>query len=70
MDEFEYQLRAQKEEQEGRCSEETATKTWVDPNDGTVYEWDAERNGWFPKVAMPAPPIMEYFSITCTAIDR
>lgn len=52
MDDFEYQLRAEQEEQEGRRKEETATKTWVDPNDGTVYEWDAERNGWFPKVVM------------------
>ena len=25
-------------------------RTYVDPQDGTVYEWDAERKGWFPKV--------------------
>lgn len=24
--------------------------TYVDPSDGTVYEWDAEKKGWFPKV--------------------
>ena len=24
--------------------------TYVDPSDGTVYEWDAEKRGWFPKV--------------------
>ena len=50
MDEFEYQLRAEQEEQEGKRKEECSTKTYVDPSDGTVYEWDNERNGWFPKV--------------------
>ena len=24
--------------------------TYVDPSDGTVYEWDGEKRGWFPKV--------------------
>lgn len=24
--------------------------TYVDPSDGTVYEWDAAKKGWFPKV--------------------
>ncbi|KAL0266360.1 UNVERIFIED_CONTAM: hypothetical protein PYX00_008928 [Menopon gallinae] len=24
--------------------------TYTDPTDGTVYFWDRERNGWFPKV--------------------
>lgn len=24
--------------------------TYLDPSDGTVYEWDAEKRGWFPKV--------------------
>lgn len=23
---------------------------YTDPNDGTVYEWDTEKNAWFPKV--------------------
>lgn len=50
MDEFEYQLRAEQEEQEGKRKEECSAKTYVDPSDGTVYEWDNERNGWFPKV--------------------
>ena len=50
MDEFEYQLRAAQEEQEGKHKEERSTKTYVDPSDGTVYEWDSERKGWFPKV--------------------
>lgn len=25
-------------------------QTYVDPTDGTVYEWDSEKRGWFPKV--------------------
>lgn len=25
-------------------------KTYVDPSDGTVFEWDPEKRGWFPKV--------------------
>lgn len=27
-------------------------KTRVDPSDGTVYEWDGEKRGWFPKVSL------------------
>lgn len=51
MDDFEYQLRAEEEEREGKHSGEVVnTKTYVDPSDGTVYEWDKEKNGWFPKV--------------------
>lgn len=50
MDDFEYQLHAEQEEREGTRTEAASTKTYVDPNDGTVYEWDDERNGWFPKV--------------------
>ena len=49
MDEFEYQLHAEQEEREGNRKEESSAKTYVDP-DGTVYEWDEEKNGWFPKV--------------------
>ena len=30
--------------------EEENTKTYVDPTDGTVYEWDEEKRAWFPKV--------------------
>ena len=25
-------------------------QTYVDPTDGTVYEWNSEKRGWFPKV--------------------
>ena len=57
MDEFEYQLRAEKEEREGKSTEESSTnnKTYIDPSDGTVYEWDEKRNGWFPKVCKLHP---------------
>lgn len=24
--------------------------TYVDQSDGTVYEWDSDKRGWFPKV--------------------
>lgn len=30
--------------------DEEERQTYVDPSDGTVYEWDAEKRGWFPKV--------------------
>lgn len=26
--------------------------TYTDPNDGTVYVWDKEKNAWFPKVTI------------------
>ena len=32
--------------------ETSATHTYQDPNDGTVYEWDAEKRAWFPKVGL------------------
>ncbi|XP_065906906.1 17S U2 SnRNP complex component HTATSF1-like [Dysidea avara] len=52
MDELEYQLRAEQEEQEkkGVQVEANNTATYTDPTDGTVYEWDSEKNGWFPKI--------------------
>ena len=50
MDDFEYQLRAEQEALQGKPKEGPSTKTYVDPTDGTAYEWDEERNGWFPKV--------------------
>ena len=56
MDEFEYQIRAEQEEREGKSKEESSTnKTYIDPSDGTVYEWDEKRNGWFPKVCKLHP---------------
>ena len=52
MDEFEYQLHAEQEEREkkGEQVEVNNAATYTDPTDGTVYEWDSEKNGWFPKV--------------------
>ena len=51
MDDFEYQLRAEKEYEEGSLpTEDSRARTYVDANDGVVYEWDADRGGWFPKV--------------------
>lgn len=29
---------------------ENDTHTYTDPNDGTSYFWDKEKNAWFPKV--------------------
>lgn len=48
---FDYQLQA--ERQYGVSSaadQQTASTTYTDPRDGTVYEWDAVKQGWFPKV--------------------
>ena len=30
---------------------EDAEMTYVDPTDGTVYEWDEQKRAWFPKVS-------------------
>lgn len=49
-DEFEYQLQAQKEFLEGKKPQQLEGYTYVDPSDGTVYEWDSEKRAWFPKV--------------------
>lgn len=47
-DEFEKQLEL--EEKEKQRSSGTDPYTYVDPNDGTVYEWDVQKNAWFPKL--------------------
>ena len=50
-EDFEYQLQAEKEFQTASATQDqAAAATYTDPNDGTVYEWDAQRKGWFPKV--------------------
>lgn len=36
--------------QEGIFGFENDTHTYTDPNDGSVYFWDKEKNAWFPKV--------------------
>ena len=55
-EDFDEQLRQEAREsqlQEDRGEEEEASvesgRTKVDP-DGTVYEWDAQKKAWFPKV--------------------
>lgn len=55
LEEFQYQLQAQQAlgQQSELAQQQTSDQaqgTFVDPNDGTVYEWDSERRGWFPKV--------------------
>ena len=63
LDEFEFQLRAQQEYAEGfkqpqdgqQQASEQSQAAFVDPNDGTVYEWDSEKRAWFPKVYITAP---------------
>jgi len=55
-DEFERQLRLEKEEGE-RLKTEGEKKTKIDP-DGTEYEWDPAVKGWFPKV--PDKQLFEY----------
>ena len=48
LEEFEYQLQAQQQSKPDEGA--SGTQTYTDPKDGTVYEWDNERRGWFPKV--------------------
>ena len=56
---FEFQLRAQQEfkvtQQPQQAYAGASSGTYVDPSDGTVYEWDHQRKGWFPKVRRPLP---------------
>lgn len=46
--EFLQELKSQAVSSGGRGENEGST--WVDRNDGTVYEWDVDKQGWFPKV--------------------
>ena len=52
---FEFQLRAEQEfkatQQLQQGIRNEGSGTYVDPRDGTVYEWDPQRKGWFPKVS-------------------
>lgn len=47
-DEFEQQLKLEAKEKEKQSGSDPYT--YVDPNDGTVYEWDVEKKAWFPKL--------------------
>lgn len=51
LDDFEYQLRAEKSYPVAASSIPAPSTTYVDPSDGTVYEWVDEQKGWFPKVS-------------------
>ena len=58
---FEFQLQA--EQQAAPIGTEGGwdrMRTYTDPNDGTVYEWDTEKKGWFPKVS----------SNWCTSLEK
>uniref|UniRef100_A0A452HZR1 Uncharacterized protein n=1 Tax=Gopherus agassizii TaxID=38772 RepID=A0A452HZR1_9SAUR len=50
-EEFYQQLRLQQLYEARRSGEgEPDPFTYVDPADGTAYEWDREKKAWFPKV--------------------
>ncbi|XP_050028144.1 17S U2 SnRNP complex component HTATSF1 isoform X1 [Dermacentor andersoni] len=49
-DEFQQQLELEKAEKERQQSSGSDPYTYVDPNDGTVYEWDHDKHAWFPKL--------------------
>lgn len=36
----------------GTYGTDGSTLTYTDPNDGSVYIWDKEKNAWFPKVGL------------------
>ncbi|EZA58058.1 hypothetical protein DMN91_006306 [Ooceraea biroi] len=40
----------EKRTETGAFGFENDTHTYTDPNDGSVYFWDKEKNAWFPKV--------------------
>lgn len=51
-EDFQKQLELEKLEQQKkeRVAAGTDPYTYVDPNDGTVFEWNTEKQAWFPKV--------------------
>ena len=53
---FEFQLQAEKESTAAAApvasSSQLKAGQYVDPKDGTIYEWDHSRKGWFPKVGV------------------
>ncbi len=52
MDDFEYQLQAQQGYARPAADPSVQGSTFVDPTDGTVYEWDHKQKGWVPKVSI------------------
>jgi hypothetical protein len=56
MADFKYQLEAEKSYP--AVVSATPATTYVDPSDGTVYEWDEKQRGWVPKVdSIKYPPL-------------
>lgn len=51
-DDFQKQLELEAREKETKEQGDWSVpnSTYVDPNDGTVYEWDSVKRAWFPKV--------------------
>lgn len=49
-EDFEFQLRAQQGYARPLQQPANSAATYVDPTDGTVYEWDEKQKGWVPKV--------------------
>ncbi|GFT72369.1 HIV Tat-specific factor 1 [Nephila pilipes] len=50
---FEEQLKLEEQEKRRKELSESGISdpyTYVDPNDGTVYEWDAKKQAYFPKI--------------------
>lgn len=68
---FQYQLRAQEEFKETQRWQQTPSgvtgNTYIDPSDGTVYEWDPQRRGWFPKVLTT---MSSNFRSACFVVNR
>lgn len=53
QDDFEFQLQSERlYAEKGTEGSWNKQSTYTDPSDGTVYEWDAEKNGWFPKASI------------------
>jgi RNA recognition motif-containing protein len=48
-DDFEYQLEQESIEKEAKSG--VNSKAYIDPNDGTEYEWNQSMNAWFPKIS-------------------
>ena len=73
LSDFEFQLQAERLHAEsGTEGGWNKQQTYTDPSDGTVYEWDEEQKGWFPKVSSNccAPQYNNFTALhlECTAV--
>ena len=52
LEDFEFQLQAEQRYTGAAAGAAGGgpSSTYVDPTDGTVYEWDERQKGWVPKV--------------------